>query len=92
MGWRGNIPEFSCAASKSENFPIDKLYRHFYSDGQEEIWRNQEGNRKKRNRKQAWQGLDERLMDMRAAFLPSNPCQACFLGAAPIIIRHSDIP
>ncbi len=29
--------------------------------------------------KQAWQGSDGRLMSMRAAFLPSNPCQACFL-------------
>jgi hypothetical protein len=24
MGWRGNIPEFFCTASKRENFPIDK--------------------------------------------------------------------
>jgi hypothetical protein len=35
MGWRGNIPEFSCAASKSENFPIDKCHNRQKGRGKE---------------------------------------------------------
>jgi hypothetical protein len=57
-----------------------KLYKHFYFEGQEEIWRNEEGNGKKRSIKQAWQGLDGRNAALMLINLPSNPRQACFFG------------
>jgi len=63
-----------------------RLYnKYFYPGGQEETGRNQQGKRKKGGGKQAWQGLDRGKGCVPLIEILSNPCQACFPGAAPMI-------
>ena len=53
-----------------------EFYKHFYPEGQEETWRNQQGNRKRCGGQQAWQGLDGRNAAFRRSSfrpIPARP-------------------
>jgi hypothetical protein len=54
------------------------LYKHFYPEGQEETWRDQQGNRKRCGGKQAWQELDGRSIGGMQHFSRPIPARPVF--------------